>query len=384
MHFIHRTVPALLISLVISSLTSCHKPSPRIDLPYARSDFEKIINGKNTTLISIKNENGMLVTITNYGARIVSIFVPDKEGKFGDVVLGCGNIEGYINGNPGVGAIIGPYANRILNAEFEIDGKQYKLPMNKQDVCHHSGPDSYYRQVWEITHLTASSVEMSLSSFDRQWGFPGNKKVNVTFKLTDNNSIVIDYQAITDKPCYFNLTNHSYFNLKGSGDILGHIVKINANHITPFGGPSLTPSGEIQDIRGSDLDLTTPVRIGERINSSNQQIQMVNGYDHNYVLNKNQHKNTLGFCASVYEPQSGRFMECYTTEPAVQFYTANFLNGSMTGKYGDKLERRNGLCLETQHYPDSPHHKSFPNTLLMPDDTLRSRTIYKFSIKEYE
>jgi aldose 1-epimerase len=225
---------------------------------------------------------------------------------------------------------------------------------------------------------------MTLQSPDLQWGFPGNKTVKVTYTLTKDNSLKIDYEATTDKSCYFNLTNHVYFNLKGEGmgDILNHVLVVDANTSTAVADSQLIPTGKIVDIRGTAMDFTKPHTVGERINDPMPQLKMAGGYDHNYILNKDQNANKMTFCASLYEPTSGRFMECFTTEPAVQLYTGNFLTGSIIGKRGNPYNYRNGICLETQHYPDSPHHPNFPNTLLKPGETLKSTTIYKFSVKK--
>jgi len=354
-------------------------------LPYDKAAFEKEINGKTTGLYVLKNKNGMLVSLSDYGARIVSLYAPDKNGKMEDVVLGCPSIEEYVLGNPGVGAVIGPVANRISGAWFEIEGIRYELPENKKGVCHHSGPDSFYRQVWEGREVpcdTGASVEMYLFTPDGRWGFPGNKEVTVRYTLTDDHALVIDYRAITDKSCYMNLTNHAYFNLGGPdcGHILDHLLEIHADSFTPFAGEDLVLSGEIRSVKGTDLDFTQPVRIGERIESEMEQMQLAGGYDHNYVLNKDGKDEHLTFCARVSDPVSGRVMECFTTEPGVQFYTANFLNGTMQGNGREFLTSRSGLCLETQHFPNSPHIPHFPCTLLEPEDTLKSRTIYRFSV----
>ncbi len=373
--------------VVAGMLGSCSAPKKEFTMSYSKANFEKDINGKKTTLFTLKNEGGIIVTLTNYGAKIVSIFAPDKNGNLEDVTLGYNSIDGYINGDAGQGAVVGPYANRIANAQFEIDGQVYQLPVNNKKACLHSGPDSFYRQVYdakEIQTADGPAVEMTLTSPDGQWGFPGNKNVKVTYTLTKDNGLKIDYEATTDKACFFNLTNHVYFNLKGEGmgDILDHVLVVDANFSTAVADSQLIPTGEIADIRGTAMDFTTPHAIGERINDPMPQLKMGGGYDHNYILNKDQNKNEMTFCASLYEPASGRFMECFTTEPAVQLYTGNFLKGDIIGKRGNPYNYRNGVCLETQHYPDSPHHPNFPNTLLKPGETLKSTTIYKFSVKK--
>jgi len=365
---------------------SCAAPKKEFTPIYSKADFEKEVNGKKTTLFTLKNEGGITVTLTNYGAKIVSVFAPDKSGNIEDVVLGYKSVDGYVTGDAGQGAVVGPYANRIANGQFEIDGQTYQLPVNNHKACLHSGPDSFYRQVYdakEVQTADGPAVEMTLQSSDGQWGFPGNKNVKVTYTLTKDNGLKIDYEATTDKACYFNLTNHVYFNLKGEGmgDILDHVLVVDADKSTAVADSELIPTGEIVSIKGTAMDFTTPHTVGERINDSMEQLKMGGGYDHNYILNKDQNGHEMTFCASLYEPKSGRFMECFTTEPAVQLYSGNFLKGNIIGKRGNPYNYRNGICLETQHYPDSPHHPNFPNTLLKPGETLKSTTIYKFSVK---
>lgn len=374
--------------VIAGMIVSCSAPKKEFTPSYSKADFEKEVNGKQTTLYTLRNEGGIVVTLTNYGAKIVSIFAPDKSGNMEDVVLGYTNIDKYVTGEAGFGAIVGPYANRIANGQFEIDGQVYdQLPKNDNGACLHSGLESFYRQVWdakEIQTADGSAVEMTLLSPDGQWGFPGNKNVKVTYTLTKDNGLKLDYEATTDKACYFNLTNHVYFNLKGegNGDILDQVLVIDADSTTAVADNHLIPTGEIVDIRGTAMDFTTPHAIGERINDEMPQLKLGNGYDHNYILNKDQNGNEMTFCASLLDPASGRFMECTTTEPAVQLYTGNFLDGTIIGKRGNPYKFRDGVCLETQHYPDSPHHPNFPNTLLRPGQTLKSTTIYKFSVKQ--
>uniref|UniRef100_UPI003216DBD9 aldose epimerase family protein n=1 Tax=uncultured Draconibacterium sp. TaxID=1573823 RepID=UPI003216DBD9 len=371
----------LSLLLLVVLFTACsNKQKKEITMPYSKADFESVIDGKATHLISMKNKNGMTVALTNYGAKIVSIYVPDRDGQFADVVLGFKAIEDYQNYGASHGAVVGPFANRIANATFTIDGETYKFPVNNGEACLHSGPDSWYRKVWDYKE-NGNSVVFYLESADGEFGFPGNKKVNVTYTLTDENELKIDYKATTDKACHFNLTNHSYFNLRGegNGDILNHVVVINANMSTPVGNSAMIPTGEIADIRGTDLDFTTPHSIGERIDNNNPMLQYGIGYDFNYVINKAEAE--LGFAASAYEPESGRYMEVITTEPGVQFYTGNHLKGTEIGKAGNSYTKRTGFCLETQHYPDSPNQPNFPSTLLKPGEKLSSTTIYKFSVK---
>ena len=373
--------------VIAGMIVSCSAPKKEFTPSYSKADFEKEINGKKTTLFTLKNEGGIIVTLTNYGAKIVSVFAPDKNGAMEDVILGYTSIDKYVTGEAGFGAVVGPYANRIANAQFEIDGHVYQLPQNNMKACLHSGMESFYRQVYdakEIQTADGPAVEMTLISPDGQWGFPGNKNVKVTYTLTKDNGLKIDYEATTDKSCYFNLTNHVYFNLKGEGmgDILDHVLVVDANFTTAVADSQLIPTGEIADIRGTAMDFTTPHVIGQRIGDPMSQLRLGGGYDHNYILNKDQSGKQMTFCASLLEPASGRFMECFTTEPAVQLYTGNFLTGRIIGKRGNPYNYRGGICLETQHYPDSPHHPNFPNTLLKPGETLKSTTIYKFSVKK--
>lgn len=369
----------LLILVVL--LASCNtKQVDEIILPYSKADFEGVIDGKATRMFSLKNESGMVVTLTNYGAKIISIYAPDKEGNFADVVLGFKTIEEYTQYGASHGAVVGPFANRIANACFSIGEETYHLAVNNHNACLHSGPDSWYRKVWDY-NKEGNVAEFTLESADGEFGFPGNKKVKVTYTLTEDNELKIDYEIETDKACHFNVTNHSYFNLcgEGNGNIMEHVVVINANASTPVDNNEMIPNGEIVDIRGTDLDFTTPHVIGERIDNDHPMLQYGIGYDFNYIINKE--AGELGFAASAYEPESGRYMEVFTTEPGVQFYTGNHLKGTETGKGGNAYTKRTGFCLETQHYPDSPNKAHFPSTLLKPGETLKSTTIYKFSVK---
>jgi aldose 1-epimerase len=371
----------LILIIIIAVFTACTSTQQKeIEMPYSKADFEGVIDGKTTRLFTMENKNGMLVTLTNYGAKIVSIYAPDKKGNFADVVLGFKSIEDYQQYGASHGAVVGPFANRIANASFSIDGETYNFPVNNGEACLHSGPDSWYRKVWDY-EKNGNRTVFSLKSGDGEFGFPGNKTVQVTYTLTDDNELKIDYKITTDKACHFNITNHSYFNLRGegNGDILDHVVVINANKSTPVADGAMIPTGEIVDIRGTDLDFTTPNVIGERIDNDHPMLKYGVGYDFNYVINKED--GELAFAASAYEPESGRYMEVFTTEPGVQFYTGNHLKGTEIGKSGKAYTKRTGFCLETQHYPDSPNKPNFPSTLLKPGETLKSTTIYKFSVK---
>lgn len=369
-----------IIIIAVFLLAACSKQPKEINLPYSKSDFEAVIDGKATRLFTMENENGMIVTLTNYGAKIVSIYAPDKKGRFADVLLGFKSIADYQEYGASHGAVVGPFANRIANATFTINNETYNFPVNNGKACLHSGPDSWYRKVWNY-NKDGNTTVFKLESADGEFGFPGNKQVQVTYTLTNDNELKIDYKLTTDKACHFNLTNHSYFNLRGegNGDIMNHIVVINADKSTPVANSEMIPTGEIVDIKGTDLDFTTPQVIGERIDNNHPMLQYGIGYDFNYVINKTE--NELAFAASAFEPKSGRYMEVFTNEPGVQFYTGNHLKGTEIGKAGKPYSKRTGFCFETQHYPDSPNQANFPSTLLQPGETLQSTTIYKFSVK---
>ena len=365
---------------------SCQQPLKKDHTLYTKADFDTIVNGKKVTLFTLENANGMRVNLTNYGAKIVSVNVPGKDGDTADVVLGFKSIADYMGKDAGQGAVVGPFANRIANARFELNGTTYHLEANDHTANLHSGTHSFYRQVYDATEIDTPdgpAVEMSLFSPDSASGFPGNKQVTVTYTLMNDNALKIHYQAITDKPCPFNLTNHVYFNLKGegNGNILDQVVVIDADSTTEILDSTLIPTGKIISIKGTDMDFTTPHTVGERIGSDFLPIKVAGGYDQNYILNKEQNGHEMTFCASAYDPKSGRYMEIYTTEPAVQFYTGNFLDGTLIGKGGKAYEHRYGMCFETQHYPDSPNHPNFPTTIVNPGDTLQSTTIFKFSVK---
>ncbi len=376
-------IPLILIVLAIA----CQPTKKQMTMPYTAADFESTINGKQTKLFTLENENGMIVTLTNYGAKIISIYVPDVNGELADVALGFKSIEEYEKYSASHGAVVGPYANRIANAQFELNGEVYQLEVNNHNANLHSGSDSFYRQVYDAKQIDSPNgpaVERILRTKDGDSGFPGNKELKVTYTLTTENELKIDYEATTDKACPFNLTNHVYFNLKGegNGDIVDHIVFIDADSTTEVLNNELIPTGNIISIKGTDMDFTSPEVVGKRIDSEFLPINVARGYDHNYILNKDQEAGEMTFCASAYEPVSKRYMEVFTTEPAVQFYTGNFLDGSTIGKAGKAYDFRFGFCFETQHYPDSPNHPNFPNTILNPGETLKTTTIYKFSVKE--
>jgi aldose 1-epimerase len=339
--------------------------------------------GKEVAVYTLKNANDIEVKITSYGGTVTSLKVPDKNGKFDDVVLGFNNLQDYLNGNAYFGAIVGRYANRIGNAKFSIDGQEYTLTKNNWRNCLHGGIKGFDKVLWDaepIAGENSQSLKLHYMSRDGEEGFPGNLNVTVTYTLTDDNSFGIDYLATTDKPTVVNLTNHTYWNLagEGSGDILGHQLMLNADAFTPTDRGAI-PTGEIRPVEGAPMDFRKPAAVGERIDSDYEQLKFGNGYDHNWVINSGD-DDKPDLAATVYEPISGRYMEVLTTEPGVQFYSGNYVNAS-AGKSGKPYGPRGALCLETQHYPDSPNKPEFPSVVLNPGETYRSTTIYKFSVR---
>lgn len=340
--------------------------------------FGQTPDGRQIVLFTLTNPNGLRARITNYGAILVSLEVPDKNGKLADITLGFDSLEGYLKGHPYFGAIVGRYANRIGKAQFTLDGVLYKLAANNNENHLHGGNKGFDKAVWNPIECKADSqetwVKMSYISEDEEEGYPGNLASTVTYTLTEDDELKISYEAETDKTTIVNLTNHSYFNLagQGTGDILGHELMLNADKYTPV-DEGLIPTGEIKSVQNTPMDFTSPMTIGSRIS------QVEGGYDHNYVLMSG--GGTLTLCAEVYEPTSGRVMTIYTTEPSVQFYTGNFLDGTLTGKAGKVYRKHYGFCLETQHFPDSPNKSNFPSVVLLPGQKYTSETVHKFSTR---
>lgn len=341
-----------------------------------------IREGRPVNLYKLTNAHGVVVEAMNYGGIIMSIRVPDKSGKFADIVLGHETMEGYIPNPTYFGAIVGRYANRIANGTFQLDGKTYNLPKNDGPNTLHGGMTrTFDKVVWDAEPLKgAMGVAFSYLSKDGEEGFPGNLKTTVTYTLNNDNELIIEYEATTDKPTPINVSQHSYFNLKGegNGDILDHEIMINADKFTPV-DKNLIPTGELRAVKGTPFDFTTPTKIGARIEDNYEQLVLGHGYDHNFVINRSEPGMVLA--ARVTEPTTGRVLEVSTTQPGVQFYTGNFLDGTITGKHGHVYKRRYGFCLETQHFPDSPNHPDFPNTILRPGETFHEKTIFKFSAK---
>ena len=345
-----------------------------------REAFQKEIGGKKTDLYTLQASTGMTVKITNQGGKIVQILVPDKDNRLGDVVLGYETVDQYVAGRASFGAIIGRFANRIAKGRFSLDGRDYQLPVNNGPNHLHGGKGTQFL-VFDARQLDGRTLELSYHFKDGEEGYPGNTTLRVVYAVTDDQELRITYEAVTDKPTVVNFTNHAFFNLRGQGqgDILDHELAINADRFTPIDATSI-PTGELRAVKGTPMDFTRPSRIGARINDADEQLKFGTGYDHNYVLNKR--ADELSFAARLSDPVSGRIMEVYTTEPGIQLYTGNFLNGQApndVGKGGKSYPVRSAVCLETQHFPDSPNKPSFPTTTLKPGQWFTSMTIYKFS-----
>lgn len=344
-------------------------------------NFESTINGKHTCLFTIKNKNGLEAIFSNYGLRIISLNVPDKNGIFEDVVLGFSNLNEYEGRGKYFGAVIGRFGNRIANGKYTIDGITHQLTKNRGDNHLHGGEKGFESVVWDAKQVSENEIHFSRTSPDGEEGYPGNLSVEVKYTLNDENELIINYSAKTDKATPINLTHHSYFNLKGAGNgtIDKHILQINAHSFTPV-DQHIIPTGIIESVQGTPFDFTEPKPIGRDVKIKNGQLGFGNGYDHNFVLNTlPKDDNALVLAAKVIEPESGRTMEVSTNEPGMQFYSGNFLN-IPNGKEGKHYKDRGAFCLETQHYPDSPNNSSFPNTILQPNDLYESTCIYRFGV----
>ncbi len=343
-----------------------------------KSEFGKLPDGTAADLYTLTNRKGMVAKITTYGALVTELHTPDRDGKLGNVVLGFDNLEQYAKGHPFFGAIAGRVANRIAKGKFTLDGKEYTLAVNNGPNSLHGGLKGFDKVVWKAEPVAATdgvSLKLTYLSRDGEEGYPGNLSVTVVYTLTEQNELRIDYTATTDQATPVNLTNHSYFNLAGSGSILNHELVLMADRYTPT-DDTLIPTGELASVKGTPVDFTKPAAIGSRFD---QLTATPKGYDHNFVLNSG--GKSLALAARVHDPKSGRVMEVWTTEPGVQFYTGNFLDGSRTGLGGVVYAQHHGFCLETQHFPDSVNHPNFPSSILRPGQTLKSTTTHKFSAK---
>ncbi len=354
------------------------------NLEIKKENFQIEHKGKNIDLFTLKNSNRLETKITNFGGKVVTLMVPDHDGNFADIVLGYETIQEYIPGNKYFGALIGRYGNRIANGKFSFNDEEFTVPQNNNGNALHGGLSGFNDKVWDAEQISTDDGEalvLTYLSKDGEEGYPGNLNCKIVYTLTNENELKIDYTATTDKATVINLTHHSFFNLAGagSGTILDHQLQLNAKYYTPV-GEGLIPTGEIISVNGTPMDFTTPHKIGERIDADFDQLKLGGGYDHNWVIDK-QTVGEIALAATMVEPKSGRVMKVFTSEPGIQFYAGNFLDGSNNGKDGIAYGYRTAFCLETQHYPDSPNQPNFPTTALNPDETYKHTCIYKFSIK---
>lgn len=378
----------LAIAMAMVVLPSCQKnvvgekmTNTKGDMSIVKDSFGKTKDGKAVEIYTLDNGKGVSAQIITYGGIMVRLNIPDRNGKSENVMLGFENVADYEAGSPHFGALIGRYGNRIAKGKFNLDGKEYTLATNDNDLNHlHGGVKGFDKVVWTAKPIVEDdmvALELNYLSKDMEEGYPGNLDVTVTYIINDKNELIFDYEATTDKPTVVNLTQHNYYNFNGGkSDILSHVLMINADRSTPVDS-GLIPTGEIVSILGSPFDFTSPTVIGSRINADNEQLKFGGGYDHNWVLNKNPGEK-LTLAADLYDPATGRGMKILTDEPAIQFYSGNFLDGTLTGLDGLVYKHRYGLCLETQHYPDSPNHANFPSTTLRLGNTYKTRTVQQF------
>jgi aldose 1-epimerase len=371
-----------LATVCLTGCTSASKSDSGTSGVILKAPFGQTTDGTPVEIYTLRNSKGMEARILTYGGIVQSLRVPDKEGNPGDVVLGYDDLGGYLTNSPFFGALIGRYGNRIAKGKFTLDGQEYTLPINNAPNCLHGGDQGFHTRVWKVTRAGVGPdgprLELSYLSKDGEEGFPGNLQVEATYTVTDDNALRVEFKATTDKDTVCNLTHHSYFNLNGSGDVLGYLVYINADKFTPV-DDTLIPTGELRPVAGTPFDFLTPTAIGARIGGDDQQLKYANGYDDNWVLNHP--PGELGLAARVEDPASGRVLTVYTTAPGIQFYTGNFLNGTIKGKTGQVYPFRTGFCLEPQDFPDAPNHPDFPSAELKPGEIYQSSIIYKFSTK---
>jgi aldose 1-epimerase len=376
---ISKFVPLALAGLIAAGLVGCAS-MPKTGVVH-KAPFGKTADGTPVEIYTLRNSEGMEATILTYGGIVTSLKVPDKNGKFGDVVLGYDNLGGYLTNSPYFGALIGRYGNRIAKGQFTLDGQTYTLATNNGPNSLHGGLKGFDKVVWTarpVETFYGHGLELTYFSKDGEEGYPGNFSVTAIYVVTEKNELLLQFTATTDKDTVCNLTHHSYFNLRGSGDVLDHVVQINADKITPVDS-TLIPIGELRPVTGTPFDFRQPTAIGARIGDDNEQLKFGNGYDHNWVLNKS--PGELILAARVFEPTTGRVMEVFTTSPGMQFYTGNFLDGTIKGKGGQVYKFRDAFCMEPQVFPDSPNHPNFPTAELKPGKTYKNTIIYKFSVE---
>jgi aldose 1-epimerase len=373
-----KKIQLLSLAIIAVILTSCSQSAKNKHM--VRKEVFGNHNGKEVYLLTLTNNSGNVIRVTNFGAKLIWIEVPDRNGKKDNVTFGYDTFEETLAGDMSFGSVVGRYANRISKGKFTIDGVEYTTPLNNGPNTLHGGPLGWHSVVWDTEILKNSkspAVKFSYLSTDMEQGFPGNVKVEVVYTWNDNNEVVMDYTWTTDKKTIVNVTNHSYFNLHGAGngDVLDHVLTLKASAFTPVDSVMI-PTGEIRPVAGTPFDFTTPHTIGERIGENYEQLILGKGYDHNFVLDNKDEVDV-----TVYEPVSGRMLEVLTDQPGMQLYTGNFLNGKQKGHGGRAFNFRSGMCLESGHYPDSPNHPEFPSTIINPGETLKSTTIYRFSVK---
>lgn len=370
------------ILMAVIALFSCNTKKETNIVLLDKTAFEKEMDGKQVSLYTLDSGNGLVVQVTNYGLRVVSIWAPDKNGTYADVAIGYESIDRYIGKGSDrfIGPVVGRFANRIAKGKFELDGVQYQLPINNNGQTLHGGHKGIDMRVWNVDKVTDKSIDFSYVSSDGEEGFPGTLTIRVNYSVTDNGEFKITYKATTGKPTFVNLSNHAIFNLRGEagGKITDQILTIKANYITPVDSV-LIPTGKLFPVENSPFDFRKPTAIGDRIEAKDIQLKYGLGYDHNWVLDKTE--KGVELVASLYEPESGRLMEIFTDQPGLQFYSGNFFNGKTSGKYGNPINYREGVALETQKFPDTPNHPNFPSARLNPGEEYSHTCIYKFSVK---
>ncbi len=374
-----RTYPIIIILVVVVSCQTPKSPVPMVE----RTHFGTLPDGEEVERFRLQNTAGAEASIITYGATLVSLATPDRDGLIEDIVLGYDSLAGYLEANPYFGSIVGRYANRIAEGAFTLDGETYTLARNNGPNHLHGGVKGFDKANWEVEQIIEDTNQVGVSlnyvSTDGEEGYPGTLEVRVTYLLTEDNRLIVDYEATTDKATPVNLTQHAYFNLAGQGSVEDHHLTLAASHYTPVDS-TLIPTGEILSVEGTAFDFRGGKRIGEQIDDDGQQLLYGGGYDHNFVLDRI--SGDLILAATVLEPESGRILEVHTTKPGMQFYTGNFLDGSITGKNGVQYGRRSGFCLETQYYPDSPNQPNFPSSILRPGEVYQTQTVFAFHVEE--
>ena len=365
------------IAVATMAMAACsHRSDVKL---FPVSDFQTVVDGNEVSIYTLKNAD-LTMQVTNFGARVVSLWTPDRDGNYEDVVLGYNNIESYVNntGERFLGAVVGPYANRIAGGTYSIDGEVYNFPQNNNGQTLHGGLKGLDMVVWDVKDVNDTSIVLNYLHADGQDGHPGNLDIEMIYTLTKDNEFKVEYLAETDKATHVNISHHSFFNLKGEGNgtINDHLLYINASKTTPVNAV-LIPSGEVADVTGTPFDFREPKTIGQDLEVEDEQLANGAGYDHNWVLDR-ETENELELAAGVYETESGRYMEVWTDQPALQFYGGNFFDGTSYGKYGKTLNYRESIALETQKYPDTPNHSNFPSTLLQPGDVYTHVCVYRF------